>query len=312
MQSSTQWERSQKNWCLCVSGKIFKEGPCNRVMGKSTSPIRVNKKKFKEELEKRKKFPYDHQELTSFFKATYAAYRKIISTQPQVIIAPFRGAEPIMKAIFLYASLEGKSHQMPKVAWPRAGEQSIEHSIKVEKLSKNHAPAMSTEEKKQEFERIIHQAVKRSNGKPTRVVVVDEVIHGGSITNTIALLKNASDKMGKNVTISGFAIAEMGQVLKGEYRHLRSKGTINEFPVRRMFITDSPLFLRPLRENRKMYPLTLRGRPHLGVSAVASQTNLDLLADLSELHSQKKKQQHHTVRPRNQRIKRLPTHIARK
>lgn len=72
----------------------------------------ANKKEFRESFVAKKKVGYDRIELAAFREAMYHAYLSILSQKPTAIIAPLRGAEPLIKVIQLFASSERKSSQI--------------------------------------------------------------------------------------------------------------------------------------------------------------------------------------------------------
>ncbi|MEK6959067.1 MAG: hypothetical protein AABW59_03425, partial [archaeon] len=152
----------------------------------------VNKKAFREKFHGKKNVGYDIHELTDYYEALYAAYRSIIAQRPTAIIAPLRGAEPLAKTLMLFASYEHKSSLMPMFYYPKIGQ--ISKGVKsyfVNKVAPDYAASLEADEKKAEISRIVDRIITRaheSKSRQMRILLLDEVIGGGSITTSFGLL----------------------------------------------------------------------------------------------------------------------------
>lgn len=246
----------------------------------------VNKKEFR----KFKKVGYNKKELISFYRACYKSYLKIIANPPTAIVAPLRGSEPIVKAILLFASLERKSHLIPRIFYPRIGQINYDRENKklVTKIDQNLAPSLSNREQKQELERTIDKIINLSKGKKrATITIIDEVRWGGSVSQAIDLIEDIIARKRKKIKlgINAITVAEKGFVRGREYQHLKQRIPVKEFIVPRVFTMDSNKFLYPLIESNQLnlkWPVGVR-KPKLGITRRAITSRGELFANLEAI-----------------------------
>lgn len=280
---------------------------------KEESPKRfVNKKAFRERAN-----DYTRSELEAFTKATYKAYLSILSTKPDAVIAPLRGAEPLIKVMNMYASEERKSNQMPRVFYPRLGQISIgEHGKVIDKTKPGFLQSQSEPEQVRELRRMLDSVLKRSRiekKKRIHLVLVDEVRHGGSVSQAVEMIERliATKATGIPVSISIVAIAEEKAYRSANYNALKSRVHVKEFYVPRVFTMDSANSLFPLlKEKNIFWPFNTRLK--LGITRKAIKGRRELLADISALrakgHTFIPESYHGKLEdtPRFSRLKRIP------
>lgn len=267
----------------------------NLMSKESYRKFHYDKKEITKVREHLRKYPYSVEELESYYHSLYSAYRTILASKPDLVVVPLRGAEPLAKAVRLFATLERKSSQLPSFVYPRLGEQTIEEGTVVDRFSMAKAKTISDRDRKRECSRVVDKAIKerkKRNGRRTDpiILVLDEVVQGGSITKTIGLLREAAATKGKSIITTAIAVSDSGREKSAEYRHLVSLGIIKEYPVKRLFTVDSPTFLRPLIAQRSF--LGWKTIPKIGVSKEALTANLDLQERLQQQHAGKKNLAH--------------------
>ncbi|MFH0970204.1 MAG: hypothetical protein V1776_01960 [Candidatus Diapherotrites archaeon] len=245
----------------------------------------VNKKEYRE----MQKHPYSLYELLGFYRACYAVYRQIIHRRPTVIIAPLRGAEPILKTIHLIASLERKSSLMPPVMYPRTGEQSdLDNGLVFDTIPARFRESMTHAQKKKELTDMLGQvmsSVKRQ--KPVRVMLIDEAFSGGSISEHFSLLDGIIRERNWNASLFGASVTTKRTPKSKVYSRLLWEGRIKQYDVPWLFTTDSMKFLFPLSGKRKKILHFLLGksisRPGLVLSREAMVWRHILLSDIEKL-----------------------------
>ncbi len=245
----------------------------------------VNKKEYR----KLKEAPYTQTEIEAFYKACYKSYLRIIADPPTAIVAPLRGSEPIVKAIMLFASLEKKSHLIPRIFYPRIGQINYGKDKKVlNKINQDMAPSLSKNEQQRELERMMDKIVKLNKGKNrVNITIVDEVRWGGSVSQAVDLLEDIIAKKRREVKIgiNAITVAEKGFVRGREYQHLKQRIPVREFVVPRVFTMDSNKFLFPLLEQNQLnlrWPLGIR-KPKLGITRRAINGRGELFSDLQAI-----------------------------
>jgi hypothetical protein len=246
----------------------------------SSTHSRVNKKAFRSRAN-----DYSLSELEAFSKATYKAYLSILVTKPDAIIAPLRGAEPLVKVMQLFASEERKSSDLPRVYYPRLGQVSIGESGKViDKTLPGFLQSQEEPEQIKELRRMLDSVLKRSRidgKKRIHLVLVDEVRHGGSVTQAVEMLENLIAKKATQipVSISIVAIAENRAYRSASYNALKSRIHVKEFLVPRVFTMDSANSLFPLlKERNRFWPFS--DRLKLGITRKAMEGRRELLSDI--------------------------------
>ncbi len=247
------------------------------------SKLRVNKKAWRE----LKKHGYSQDELESFYIAIKIVYRIILASRPDAIIAPLRGAEPLIKSVQLLASLEGKSKRIPPVHYPRTGEQTAERVFRKERIRDSFAAdmvkAMTDAQKEKELPKIFEKIIERHKKGHPKILLLDEVFQGGSIVGTLKRLDSCNYLRGNRAKIFAIGIANEPTPKNAEYKNLLNRRRIREIRVKRLFTIDSPQFIYPLVE--RMFLGVRRRRPMIGVTRRGLTGKLDLYRDLSELHT---------------------------
>ncbi len=247
----------------------------------------VNKKEFKAQ----RKHPYSIQEIVFFYRACYGLYRQILAERPDIIVAPLRGADPIVKTIRLIASLERKSSSIPTIVYPRTGEQ---HRVP-EKRQYTHVPpiyeeSMTISQKRRELEDMIQRAVDKRNGRGvTTVFLIDEAFSGGSVSQHYHLLDDLIQQKKWNMKLRAFSVVTKHEKVASKssaYTRLVKEGRITEFEVPWLFTTDSPLFLYPLIAPRSTLLSRIRRRvirPKVKLSLQAMEGRAQLFADIQDI-----------------------------
>lgn len=244
-----------------------------------------NKKRVNKKAHRARKTDYNLSELEAFAHAAYKSYLSIISSRPDAIIAPLRGAEPIIKAINLYANEEKKSALIPPVFYPRTGQLSIGKSGEViDKTAPGFSPSQKESEQLREINRSLDKIIKsakRNYKNKIHITVIDEVRHGGSVSQAVDLIDELlrRKKTGLTIDISVLAIAEKKAYRSKPYIHLKTRKNFKEFLVPRVFTMDSGRYLFPLiKEKSKNWPYKTRIR--LGITRKAIEGRAELLADM--------------------------------
>lgn len=206
----------------------------------------------------KKRAGYDVVELAAFREAMYHAYLSILSQKPTAIIAPLRGAEPLIKVIQLFASGERKSSQIPMIYYPKVGQMTMDIMPKyVEKIPPSYSKSMDEAQKKCEYSRVLDRIMSRNKGKQVRLILLDEVIGDGSISTSYKLIqeliaektsKGDRNFRGRQINFGAIAISDQSrqQSKKPDYLNLVHRGKIREFKVPRLFTTDSSKFITGL------------------------------------------------------------------
>ncbi|MGI6589528.1 MAG: hypothetical protein ACOX1V_02585 [Candidatus Iainarchaeum sp.] len=248
----------------------------------------VNKKAFRSRVN-----DYTLRELEAFTRATYKAYLSILSTKPDALIAPLRGSEPLVKVMRLYANEEKKSSELPRVFYPRLGQISLgEHGKVIDKTLPGFLQSQSEAEQVKELRRMLDSVLKRSRvdkKKRVHLVVVDEVRHGGSVSQAVEMIEGliASKATKIPVSISVVAIAEDRAYRSASYNALKSRINVKEFLVPRVFTMDSATSLFPLlKEKRKFWPFS--NRLKLGITKKAIRGRQELLEDITALRARER------------------------
>lgn len=276
--------------------------------GKSR-PRMVNKKAFRSRAN-----DYTLEELEAFTKATYKAYLSIISSKPDGVIAPLRGAEPLMKVINMYAADERKTREMPRVYYPRLGQISLgAHGKVIDKTLPGFLQSQTETEQTKELRRMLDSILKKAKKdgkKRIHLTFVDEVRHGGSISQAVEMIEKLMAKSGTGipVSISLIAIAENKAYRSASYNSLKSRIHVKEFNVPRVFTMDSANSLFPLlKEKNPYWPFNTRLK--LGITKKAIKGRQELLEDITALRLMQTNSMHHSFLGRTQavqRIKRIP------
>ncbi len=286
----------------------------------SSEPRRVNKKQFRELA----KHPYSLHELTYFYRACYELYRHIVVERPDVIIAPLRGAEPIVKTIRLIASLEKKSSLIPLIVYPRTGEQhKVERKNMYESLPPQFEESMTPRQKKRELDDMISRVFGTKNGKRHKsIFLIDEAFSGGSVSTHYRLIDQLIREHSWNASLRTFSVTTKHQKVSqksSDYLRLLREGRITEVEVPWLFTTDSPFFLQPLIAPKKTFLTRIRRtvlRPGLGLSRQAIEGRAQLFEDIQSIWNQhiseKTSYKHFRITKRTQRgLGRLPMHKPR-
>jgi hypothetical protein len=228
---------------------------------------------------------YTLSELDAFVNATYKSYLSIIASKPDALIAPLRGAEPLVKVMNLYASLEKKTNLMPRVYYPKIGQISIGQNGKViDKTLPGFLQSQKESEQLKELNRMVDRLLvnaKNSNKKRLNVVFVDEVRHGGSVSQAVEMVeKILANRVTKiPINISVIAIAEKKAYRSVAYNNLKSRFKVKEFLVPRVFTMDSGNSLFPLLVNKSsVWPFKPRLR--LGITKKAIRGRSQLLDEI--------------------------------
>jgi len=254
---------------------------------------RVNKKAYR----KFEQEGYTKEELEGYSSALHSAYLSVVSQKPDAIIAPLRGGEILTKSLNLYASLDRSSSSMPRIYYPKTGQLNANvSSIKVNKVNPEFERSMPENEQKREIRRTVERIlaqndVKKNPKRRVLITLIDEVWSGGALTQNVNMLEEVLAEKRRNVKIDFniVAIADARKQRCPEYKYLQSRKLVKEFLVPRLFTTDSPRFLFPLkREDRAKFltaRLPFRKRLIQRVySQQAADGRMNLLADLEAMH----------------------------
>ncbi len=278
------------------------------VHSNGDSHNRVNKKAFRSRAN-----DYSLSELEAFTKATYKAYLSILGSKPDAIIAPLRGAEPLVKVMHLFGSEERKTSELPRVYYPRLGQVSIgEHGKVIDKTLPGFLQSQEESEQIREVRRMLDSVLKRSKIEGKRrihLVLVDEVRHGGSVTQAVEMIENLIAKKATQipVSISVVAIAEDRAYRSASYNALKSRIHVKEFLVPRVFTMDSATSLFPLlKEKNRFWPFNTRLK--LGITRKAINGRRELLEDIQayRLLNQHSRMNSFGLNNANLRLKKIP------
>ena len=146
---------------------------------------------------------------------------------------------------------EKKSSELPRVFYPRLGQISLgEHGKVIDKTLPGFLQSQSEAEQVKELRRMLDSVLKRSRvdkKKRVHLVVVDEVRHGGSVSQAVEMIEGliASKATKIPVSISVVAIAEDIAYRSASYNALKSRINVKEFLVPRVFTMDSATSLFP-------------------------------------------------------------------
>ncbi len=175
--------------------------------------------------------------LNSFYDAVHQTYLSILKERPDYILVPFRGADPILKGVQLLASIDRNSSKMPRVIPLLIGEISREKST--------HPYSFREDEKIAEIGRRL-QRLKGLKGTP-KLIIVDEVQKGGSMSKNFGYVENALRRMGISAELSGIGIAETGTPRHERFSVLEQQGKIKPIFVEKLFTVDKQVFLPEIR-----------------------------------------------------------------
>jgi len=176
--------------------------------------------------------------IKSFYEAVREAEYIVASRKPDLIIAPLRGAEPIIESMRVIAELEGR--KLPEVAYVETG------TLDSRQDGKPLRPLFP--KKKVELVRArLSQYIEKSDGH-LKVCLIDEVISGGSIVKNYDYVNGALRLFYPNVEfeLSAIAICEGGIIKCGRFEQLRGMRRITPLFVDDLFTIDRTRFLTPL------------------------------------------------------------------
>lgn len=149
--------------------------------------------KHQRKLKKRQKPPaYNEAEILSFYGAINGAYEEIKKVKPDIIVAPLRGAEPLIKSIRLVAGLEKASWAIPKVAYVKTGQFTADYvpgKKLVERVEQRLVPAPTHGEKKKIIDSALAPHAEKLNKDNPHIMLLDEAMRGGSITESYEILR---------------------------------------------------------------------------------------------------------------------------
>ncbi|MFH0954688.1 MAG: hypothetical protein V1777_01135 [Candidatus Micrarchaeota archaeon] len=228
---------------------------------------RVNKKEWREQAA----HPYSFEELDHFYEVCYEIYRQIVHQRPDLIIAPLRGSDPIIKTVLLIASLERKSKLIPKIVYPRTGEQTdIPFQRGYASVPAKLREAMTEDQKQKELLALVGPKIEACKpGHALKLFLVDEAFSGGSISQHYRLLENLIREKGWRVRMRAISVASRPVPKSSGYRRLVNAKKIREFSVPWLFTTDSPLFLHPLIGSKKTFMAWLQRKVMRPVPAMS-------------------------------------------
>lgn len=209
-------------------------------------------------------------EWRGFFEALYTAYQKILKLRPDIIVVPLRGAEPLLRGIQLFASLERKSNMMPRACFLRIGE--------INKKESTHPYSLDDEAQRGEVDKRIIDAVKKIQKDNPSILLLDETVSGGSIAKNYAMVQRALSRYRSGAHLRSIAIAEVGRERFRGFNQLVAGGKIEPIFVQRLFTIDKEnLLLELIRESRS----STRIRSH------NIMTRLDMLTRLTREHKER-------------------------
>jgi len=176
--------------------------------------------------------------LMSFYQAIKRAEYIVSSRKPDLLIAPLRGAEPIIESMRVIARLEG--HELPEVVYVETGTITAREDgkplrplfphAKVDLVDKRLTPHLE------------------GSVRPLRLCLIDEVEQGGSIVKNFDYVNGAMRLMHPGVDFELFAIAicSRGTEKCEGFNQLRMMGRIFPLFVDDLFTVDRVRFLSPL------------------------------------------------------------------
>jgi len=262
---------------------------------KSGVPVeRVNKKAFKKYM----RDGYTLEDVRGYYNAVHGAYLSVIAQKPDAILAPLRGSEIIVKSMNLLANLDRTSSAMPKVYYPKTGQINAHvSSQRVAKVNPDYEKSLPEPEQKREVRRMVDNilAHAKSRNHPRKrilITLVDEVWSGGALTQVVKMLEEViAEKSGGRFAID-FNVIAIADERKGrcpEYNYLKVRKVVKEFKVPRLFTTDSPKFLFPLKmeDRAKFFSMRLpfrRRTVERVFSREAAEGRMKLLSDFMAIH----------------------------
>jgi len=181
--------------------------------------------------------------ITSFYDAINQTYLAILEARPQYILVPFRGAEPILRGVQLLASLDRNSSKMPRVIPLMIGE--------IDREISDHPYSFSEEEKRADIMKRLGR-LKLPIGHPSfsipaRLLIIDEVQKGGSMSKNFGYVESALKKLRVVAELSGIAIAETGKKRHERFSALERERRIRPIFVEKLFTVDKQHFLPDLQ-----------------------------------------------------------------
>ena len=198
------------------------------------------------------------ESLVSFYKAIREAERIVISRQPDLLIGPLRGAEPIIKSIGIIASLE--CHKLPTVLYIGTG--CIDSLF--EGQQRLNPKPLSDEQKLDLVKESLSPYVIQRNEK-FRLCLIDEVNGGGSIVKNYDYINGALRIFYPKTDFNLEAIAICNPQEKcGRFKQLMRMRKITPLYVADLFTVDRTRYLTPLVrkghnvEQKGKYPKDLK------------------------------------------------------
>ena len=240
---------------------------------------RLRRKQKEKALKEQRKVGYGGPEFESFFSALQGLYRHVLQNGYSAVIIPLRGAEPFMKAVQLFASLERKSGRLPRVYYLKIGERVNEGRAGVPKYNLPDSfgeflPAYPIPAQRETIKNTLAKIAVHSDKRDLKVLLIDEVINGGSVLKQRRLINEAAKELGLNVRLKTAVISEMGHAKKQAFQDLVKRGEIKVFGVKKIISSDNFKFL--------VQQVQTKEGEKLRVSKASFEHRMNLLAKLQK------------------------------
>ncbi len=242
--------------------------------------LRQSQKRERRRQQKQDRFRgYNDAQLESYFDAVHKVYEAVMRTNVDAILIPLRGAEPFMRAIRLFASLEKKSSQLPRFytikigARVESGKKSL-FAKGIPRDSGKYLPSISYAEQAKIIKATLARITKKSGKGNLRLLLLDEVQMGGSITKQQDLITRAARELDLKLDLKTFAVAECGKQKSASFKERVSQGRIKVFAASRLIPCDSFKFL--------IQQIQTAHGERLGISKYATAHRLNLLTNLQK------------------------------
>ncbi len=215
------------------------------------------KRKLREKVEKKDRLRgYTLMDFESYYGALRNLYSHVLLNGYDAILIPLRGAEPFMKAIRLFASLERKSNRLPHVVYLKIGERVSEppEGLPLRSLPEHFGaklPAHNLASQKETIKNELARLSVKTGKTKLKLLLIDEVILGGSVLKQQNLITAAGTELGIAIKLKTAVLSELGQVKTPQFRALVRSGVIQVFGVRKLISSDNFKFLLQLVNTRQ-------------------------------------------------------------
>lgn len=207
-------------------------------------------------------------EIRSFYEATRRAEYLLASRNPNLIVAPLRGAEPLIESMRIIAKLNGR--ELPEVVYVETG--TIDHIC--EDGERSEPKALSSEQK---MELVGSRLQPHLEGQDcVHLCLVDEVENGGSIVKNLDYVNGTLRILNPDIQFDLWALGICGPKEKArKFDKLLGMGKLFPIHVIDLFTIDRTRYLSPLV--RKNGNVTQTGEYPRDIKT-------DLYAEIGKLH----------------------------